>query len=43
VKDLKPKLNEDGTVATYDIPVITEFPKKNITFTKIDGFWFLNN
>ncbi len=43
LKDKKPKLSEDGTTATYDLPENPVFPKNKIAFTKIEGRWFINN
>lgn len=43
VKDMKPKLSEDGSTATYDLPENPAFPKKEIIFTKIEKRWFIKN
>ncbi len=43
IKDLKPKLSEDGNTASYPLPEIPDVPKKEIVFTKIDGRWFIKN
>ncbi len=41
-KDVKPKMDETGTKATY--PVKTEgSPKKEMTFTKIEKRWYIEN
>jgi len=41
--DKKPKLSEDGNTATFELPENPVFPKNAITFTKIEGRWFINN
>lgn len=41
--DKKPKLSDDGNTATFDLPENLAFPKKAITFTKIEGRWFIQN
>ncbi len=41
VKDLKPKLSEDGATATFDFPEIPGFSQKTADFKKIEGMWFL--
>ncbi len=43
VKDQKPKLSDDGNIATVSLPESTEFPKKEIVFVKIEGRWFIKN
>lgn len=43
LQDKKPKLSEDGNTATFDLPENPVFPKNAITFTKIEGRWFINN
>lgn len=43
VKDMKPKLSEDGSTATYDLPENPAFPKKEIIFTKVEKRWFIKN
>ncbi len=43
IKDVKPKLSEDGNTASYPLPEIPEVSKKEIVFTKIDGRWFIKN
>ena len=43
VKDMKPKLSEDGNTATYDLPENPAFPKKEIIFAKIEKRWFIKN
>jgi hypothetical protein len=43
VKDLKPKVSEDGNTATYALPENPEFPKTEIVFAKIGGRWFIKN
>lgn len=43
VKDMKPKLSEDGNTATCDLPENPEFPKKEIIFTKVEKRWFIKN
>jgi hypothetical protein len=43
VKDMKPKLSEDGNTATYDLPENPAFPKKEIIFTKVEKRWFIKN
>ncbi len=43
LKDMKPKLSEDGNTATYDLPENPAFPKKEIIFTKVEKRWFIKN
>ena len=43
VNEMKPKLSEDGSTATYDLPENPAFPKKEIIFTKVEKRWFIKN
>jgi hypothetical protein len=42
LKDKKPKLSDDGKKATFDLPEIAGVPRKDMTFSKIEGRWCLN-
>lgn len=42
IKDLKPVMDKNDTQATYEIS-IEGVSKKNITFNKIDKFWYIAN
>jgi hypothetical protein len=42
LKDKKPKLSDDGSKATFDLPEATGIPRKDMVFSKIEGRWYLN-
>lgn len=42
IKTATPKISEDGKKATFDISV-EGVSKKNIAFTKIGKYWYINN
>ncbi len=43
LKDKKPKLSEDGNTATFELLENPVNGKNKLAFTKIEGFWFMNN
>lgn len=42
VKNEKPKLDDDGTTATFDVK-IEDAPRKTVVFKKIDKYWYISN
>jgi len=43
IKDAKPKLEENDTRATFDLPKELGGSKETITFVKIDKYWYIQN
>lgn len=42
IKDMKPTMEQNGKVASYDVEVEGS-PKKGIKFKKIDKYWYIIN
>ncbi len=42
IKDLKPKLDEKGTTATYTVPEAIK-GETEFKFTKVDKFWYITD
>lgn len=43
LKDKKPVLSDDGATATFPVNEVPESPRKEITFTKVEGRWYIKN
>ncbi|MEO6785092.1 MAG: hypothetical protein ABI318_03075 [Chthoniobacteraceae bacterium] len=41
IKDVKPKISDDGNKAIFDLPENPAFPKKTMEFLRIGGRWYL--